>query len=451
MSTETMERLEDGARTGTDEAVASSSSTQQFITFTTGNDAFAVGMSMVQEIIRVPEFVRVPLAPATLKGLANLRGKVLPIISLRGLFGFEEREYDDSTRVVVVDVGQPLGFIVDRVTSVVEVNQDQIEDVGSIASTVDTKLLSGLIKNVNGTSMIMMLNFAKLIEREFSQIAATTRGATLGGGFMASDEGVMQELNDELRLVSFHVNGQEYGVTIDDVQEIVQIPESITQVPHAENHVLGIMTLRNRMLPLVSLRRLFALPEGKLDEKSRIVVLVYKGSSVGLAVDGVNEVLRVNKANVDPLPPLLAREQDLGDIAEICRLEDGKRLVSIITVHNLFGHSAIKQALKTVDEVKDEDVDGNGSTAEVQGMDDDEQVVVFRLEKEEFGVPIANVEEIVRVPEQLTRVPKAPSFVEGVINLRGTVLPVLDLRLRLGMPQVQRSEGATFGKLRVLD
>ena len=50
------------------------------------------------------------------------------------------------------------------------------------------------------------------------------------------------------------------------------------------------------------------------------------------------------------------------------------------------------------------------------------------------------VQEIVRVPEQLIRVPKAPSFVEGVINLRGTVLPVIDLRQRLGLQQVERTD-----------
>jgi len=66
--------------------------------------------------------------------------------------------------------------------------------------------------------------------------------------------------------------------------------------------------------------------------------------------------------------------------------------------------------------------------------------VIFRLDKEEFGAPIATVQEIVRVPEALVRVPQAPSFVEGVINLRGSVLPVIDLRLRLGLQQVERTD-----------
>ncbi|MGS0756630.1 chemotaxis protein CheW, partial [Roseateles sp. GG27B] len=107
------------------------SETRQFVTFITGGEVFAVDMAPVQEIIRLPAVVRVPLAPSTLEGLANLRGKVLPIISLRRMFGFAEQEADDATRAVIVDVGQPLGFVVDRVASVVGVEPAQIEDVGA--------------------------------------------------------------------------------------------------------------------------------------------------------------------------------------------------------------------------------------------------------------------------------------------------------------------------------
>jgi purine-binding chemotaxis protein CheW len=67
-------------------------------------------------------------------------------------------------------------------------------------------------------------------------------------------------------------------------------------------------------------------------------------------------------------------------------------------------------------------------------------VVIFRLGAEEFGVPIMSVQEIVRVPETLTRVPRTPAFVEGVINLRGTVLPVIDQRSRLGLPLIERND-----------
>ena len=412
--------------------------TQQFVTFMAGDEVFAADMSPVKEIIRVPEVVRVPLAPAALEGLANLRGKVLPIISLRRLFGFPELAHDDSTRALVVDVGQPLGFVVDRVSSVVGVEAGHIEDVGSIRTTVNTEVLSSLIKDVGGHAMIMVLNFAKLIEREFSQIAAISKNTGVAGAVEASAQSEEEATSDELQLVSFDVDGQEYAIAIEDVQEIVQVPEAVIHVPHSESHVLGVMTLRSRLLPLVNLRSMFALGHRDLDEKSRIVVLTLNGVSVGVVVDAVSEVLRVSKSGVDALPAMLAREGNLAEVTSICRLDNGKRLVSIVTARNLFGNSVVKEALSAVN--KNELDSDRKDTKQDDNLDDDEQVVIFRLDKEEFGAPIASVQEIVRVPEELVRVPKAPSFVEGVINLRGTVLPVIDLRLRLGLKQVERTD-----------
>jgi purine-binding chemotaxis protein CheW len=71
---------------------------------------------------------------------------------------------------------------------------------------------------------------------------------------------------------------------------------------------------------------------------------------------------------------------------------------------------------------------------------EEEQFVVFRLADEEYGAPIASVQEIVRVPEQLTRLPKAPAFIKGVVNLRGSVLPVVDQRTRFDLDDIERND-----------
>ena len=215
------------------------SDTRQFVTFIAGNEVFAVDMAPVQEIIRVPNVVRVPLAPIALDGLSNLRGKVLPIISLRRIFGFSEQEHDDSTRALVIDFGQPLGFVVDRVASVVGVELARIEGVESIRGTVNTELLSGIIKDVGGHAMTMVLDFAKLIAQEFQEIAAATRNVAMSAGLASATDSEEEEGSDELQLVSFDVAGQEYAITIEDVQEIVQVPEQIIHVPHSDAHGLA--------------------------------------------------------------------------------------------------------------------------------------------------------------------------------------------------------------------
>lgn len=415
------------------------SDTRQFVTFWVGREVFAVDMAPVQEIIRVPDTVRLPLAPASLDGLANLRGKVLPIVSLRRMFGFDEVEHDDSTRAIVIDFGQPLGFVVDSVASVIDVEPGSIEGGDEIRATIDSDLLTGILKNVAGLPMVMVLDFERLIQREFAKIGdlGSSHGSFAAKASTATPVDDDQELLDERQLVSFVVEQQEYAIDIEAVLEIVQVPETIVHVPKSPPHVLGIMTLRDRLLPLVSLRSLFHLPAQKVDDQSRIVIVAFGSDAVGMVTDTVSEVLRVPRELVDSMPPFLAKNSDLSDISQICRLNGGKRLVSILSAENMFHHSLVKEALQTVDAMNEQQHIFDQDDVE---KDDEEQVVVFRLANGEFGVPIESVQEIVRIPDELTHVPKAPYFVEGVINLRGSVLPVIDQRKRMDLPTINRSD-----------
>ena len=184
-----------------------------------------------------------------------------------------------------------------------------------------------------------------------------------------------------------------------------------------------------------------------------MVVALPGGAQVGLVTDTVKEVLSLPRSQADAMPGVLSRDAQLQDIESICRLDGGKRLVSIISADKLLGMHAIRDALNASADANSantantatkadtaQETDMARTTTTEATTDDDAQVVIFRLGAEEFGVPIMSVQEIVRVPEVLTRVPRTPRFVEGVINLRGTVLPVVDQRTRLGMDAIARND-----------
>lgn len=425
----------------------------QFVTFSVSGEMFAVPMGPVQEIIRVPEVARLPLAPPSLAGLANLRGRVLPIVNLREIFNSDARENDDATRALVIDIGQPLGFVVDRVSSVISVEPGEMEPAAAVQSVANADYLTGVIRRQQAdgsTQLLLALDFQHLVDQTFNQMRSRSSGGSgSGSGASLSDQSAANSadavVSDELRLVSFTVSEQEYAIDIADVQEIVQVPERITGLPNTPHHCLGVISLRQRLLPLVSLRALFQLPMHELDEHHRIVVVSLPGrGQVGLVTDSVKEVLSVPRSQSDSMPGILSRGQDMQEFSSICRLEGGKRLVSIIDSEKLLGMSAMQDVMQAAGtpgaptDASGAPMSSNSSAAVV--TDDDAQVVIFRLGAEEFGVPIMSVQEIVRVPESLTRVPKTPTFVEGVINLRGTVLPVIDQRVRLGMPPIERND-----------
>ena len=414
---------------------------RQFVIFHVGKEVFAVRLSAVQEIIRMPNVVKVPMSPPALEGLANLRGSVLPILNLREIFHFPEALHDDSTRVVVLDHGRPVGLVVDRMANVVTVDPDRIEAASNIGAAIDTGLLTGMIKGEKGGSMVMILDTAKTVEREF-QGAMKNAAERLAQGVrevQADSKASQQAVLDEDHLVSFEVADQEYAFPIERVEEIIQLPSQITQLPNSHGHVLGVITLRNRLLPLVSLRNMFGLPQVEMTEANKVVVIsLGEGVSVGVVMDGVKEVLRVARNIVDPMPALLSQGQAMNDIQAICRLQDGRRLVSVLSAERMFRAEDLRKAVDEADKV--ETMAGSETRNSGAESEQEEQFVVFRLMEEEYGVPIEAVQEIVRVPEDLTRIPKTPQFIEGVVNLRGVVLPVLDQRSRFGLPGATRND-----------
>jgi purine-binding chemotaxis protein CheW len=110
---------------------------------------------------------------------------------------------------------------------------------------------------------------------------------------------------DERQLVIFQMGAELYGVDISRVHEIIRL-QAITRVPRAPSFVEGVINLRGKVIPVVDLRRRFGLPMADHTRASRIVVVEVGDQVVGIIVDGVSEVLRVNTATIEPPSPVVA-------------------------------------------------------------------------------------------------------------------------------------------------
>ncbi|NBC37413.1 chemotaxis protein CheW [Novosphingobium sp. FSY-8] len=424
--------------------VALETVSQQFTIFAVDGENFAVSLDEVKEIIRMPDVVRVPLAPPSLEGLANLRGTVLPIVNARLLFDLPRRDADDATRVVILDHGHPIGIVVDKVASVVTVEPDRIESASEVETSIRSDLLRGMIRDQDGMGLVMVLETRRLIAQEFELLAAQAREHV---SKLAEDSAVSATRDEptsddeEIQLVSFEVAGQEYALPIASVREIVQLPEKVTKVPKAASSVMGVITLRERLLPVVSLRRQFRLEPAECEEHQRVAVVSVgpRQTLVGLVLDKVNEVLRVRSSGIDAMPGVMAANGDISEITALCRLNGGKRLVSILSAEAMFDPEAIEDTLKQAGgdvNMKGEASRNRAAASKVE----EEQFVVFRLINEEFGVGIESVQEIVRVPEDVAKIPRTKDFIRGVMNLRGSVIPLIDQRARFGLPALEAND-----------
>ena len=113
------------------------------------------------------------------------------------------------------------------------------------------------------------------------------------------------EIHGTMQLVSFKLDGDLYGLEITKVREIILITE-ITRVPETPDYLIGLINLRSTVIPVIDLRVRFGLPQAERSDESRIMVLQANGSTVGIMVDAVSEVLRIRQDQIVPPPPAIA-------------------------------------------------------------------------------------------------------------------------------------------------
>jgi len=147
-------------------------------------------------------------------------------------------------------------------------------------------------------------------------------------------QGAAQGHGDLLQLVSFHVGSEEFGLDILRVQEIIRV-QQLTRVPNSPGFVEGVINLRGKVIPVISLRKIFGLPSAEHDKQTRIVVIEVSRTVVGFLVDSVSEVLRVPADTVEPPPRLGKVKREY--VSGVGKLED--RLLILLDVDRLMTDS----------------------------------------------------------------------------------------------------------------
>ena len=528
----------------------------QLVTFLLNEEEFGFDIMSVQEIIRLPKMAKVPRTPPYVDGIANLRGVVLPVIDMRIRFGMERTEATDRTRVLVVDIdGVKTGLRVDRVKQVTRVLRSEIEAPPAAIRGTSSDYLEGIVKLDKGLRIVMALNAAKVCE------IGASRGTGSASGLASTSRIATDESPDALKsadadvqkMVTFRIAKEEFAFNMEHVREIQRV-QTPNQVPDVPDYVLGVLTVRGQILPVIDLRRLLQQrsladefadscrpfreeydlwigeteklfsggSQSKLDasvterlrtwiaatnsssevltealakarganqkvikqlqlrakseecgdrdgahaceveilagaretvaalrsfeqqiprniqEDQRIIVVDADGFLLGLVVDHVHEVLNVPRNLIEP-PPQITSSGGM-ELSGVAKLGDGTRLIMCLDVATLMKDQKLRDVQGASQHAVAKERAEETHKAGAQELSEI-QLVTFMLGDEEFGVPISRIQEIDRLGK-VTKVPKAAQFIEGITNLRGEVIPVLDTRKRFDL-QAKPSDDRT--------
>jgi purine-binding chemotaxis protein CheW len=137
----------------------------KYLTFVIGKENFGIEIRYVTEIIGIQSITEVPDVPLYVKGVINLRGKVILVMDVRLRFGVDERSYDDRTCIIVININeQPVGLIVDRVLEVLDIQQGEIEPPPRMRKGRGNRFIQGMGKV--GDQVKILLDANKLLFNE---------------------------------------------------------------------------------------------------------------------------------------------------------------------------------------------------------------------------------------------------------------------------------------------
>ncbi|MDY6903072.1 MAG: chemotaxis protein CheW [Thermodesulfobacteriota bacterium] len=147
----------------------------KYLTFQLADEEYGIGIMKIKEIIGMMPITSVPRTPDFIKGVVNLRGKVIPVTDLRLKLGMDEVEVTDRTCIIVTEIrgktsSIQMGIIVDAVSEVLNVKAEEVEDTPEFGTTIDTAYILGIAKMDDGGVKILLDIDRILSPEELQQI-----------------------------------------------------------------------------------------------------------------------------------------------------------------------------------------------------------------------------------------------------------------------------------------
>jgi len=406
----------------------------QLVTFTLDDVEFGLDIAKIQEIVQRSAITPVPGAPSFIIGVLNLRGQIIPVIDTRLRFHLQPTEVTSKTRIIVISLsGQSTGLQVDAVAEVVKLDDFSLRETPPLVAGVRSDYLAGMVQA--GNRLITLIETGKILDseefgqKEFIQSAAATQAI----GWSDHAQTAEEEIEDDLPFVTFGLGKESFGVNLECVEEIVELPP-VTKIPDAPNYVMGVICIRDKVIPLLNLFHMFSVEPLANEDKpdDNMVILVSIGSAkLGIAVDCIQEIIHIKDKDILPAPQTLQEEESArleGVVMRSDRMVSLLKVMQILNAEDQQKLASMSQQLG-VQEITEAEV---GSTEEIS-------VVAFSLAKEVYGLELQEVREIIMVG-LVTPVPRAPSFILGVLNLRGEIIPVIDLRARFGLERHEATD-----------
>ena len=356
-----------------------------------------------------------PSAVDFLEGFMHLRDEAIPVINLKKRLAFSPTGYDSDAKVAVVGVdGFRFGLLFDDIKDVLHVTDEMIRPVHPALLT-DHALVTEVVQLENGRRMLQLLDLARLFGDLGRALGGEADGLSSRGGQTATNRVYK-------RFVIFSAGRQHYGMPVEHTQEITFLAD--IDRTFQSDLIEGSLDLRGHYIPVINAAHLLHQDIGdwQADADTRVLVMDSDTFQYGMIVDCISEIISIAEDDIMRLPG-----SQKGAVEGVFQHADG-RSIMLITPARLIGdqHSELRSVARlkaSGEETSDQD---NTTISSTRHLITAECYLLFSIGRT-FAIELNDVQEIIE-DSDLLALPGNGGFDHRVLNLRGTVVPVIDLR-----------------------
>ncbi len=379
-----------------------------------GDIHYGISTEYIDQILRSVALTPVILTTKAILGLSAVSGRIVTVYDMNLLLDLKAIDIENEATRFLSLRGEfnNSAIVVGEVVESILLDEEKCEYIDNnddgIVAIYKTK------KNI-----VQILDLSILLAK--GKLAAYSK-KDVKDGISKNSEDNSKNLNEK-RFLFVRMANERYAIELDILREIMNLPESFTEITGSKDDILGMMPLRDELLLVSDLRRFFSFDD-TIGEKNRILVTEDNGKILGLVVDEILDIRDVDISKISEMPANF-QDQKLSGV-----IHDDEQLVSLID-------------LDIVRQIADENV---GLVAQEDSHLSDEnresvvlEVVIFKLFDEEYAINIEDVVEIID-SESITPLADAPRFVEGVVNIRGQIVTIMSVYEWLGKSKLNSIE-----------
>lgn len=397
-----------------------------YASFNIGNIEVALNVKSVQEVVNFPEnIIKMPLAPAFLVGVFNLRGLIIPVINLKELLAMSDKEILPAQKVAIVDFeGAKIGLLFDNTSEIIRVKNEQVDNFNYMDER-SHKVISGALKLDNGQRIIQLLNpFALLNIENIPQILDQQQ--------RLQKEKHITRQDGRKKCISFSINNMKMGFEIAGINEIIKVPALETSAIQ-DDLCLGIVNLRGQIVPVIDCSLLLGGTGTEKDHvaEKRIIILKIEKEMFGLLVDSVENIIPYVQDAVMPIPLL---NKNRAEMFIGCIQDHEQKEIFLLNHLHILSHQEILVITQGHSKIYQSEV----KTQVRRGGINRNSYISFRLDHL-FAVSINDVREIINNTEEVISAPGTTEVVKGILNLRGKLVTIIDTRCLYQLPVLSHS------------